>query len=415
MKADVQPTEPTASAPWLSIVGIGTSGGDALSSAARAAIVGAEQVFGSRRQLALVAELVRGSSVPWPSPLAEGIARLLAARGRSTCVLASGDPFFYGIGATLAPKLTRGEFVCHPAPSSVSLAAARLGWPLQDAAVVSLHGRDLHGIIPYLTPGRRVIALSWDARTPHALADLLVARGFGGSRMHVLESLDGPDERIRSAPADDFAFDDVTDLNLVALELTAAPGVFAIPCRGSLPDEAFEHDGQLTKQEVRAVTLSALGPLPGELLWDVGAGAGSVAIEWMLGHPACRAIAIERDPTRAERIAQNARALGVPALQVVEAHAPDRLAGLPRPHAVFIGGGGGDRAVFARCYEALEPGGRLVINAVSLETEAVVLALYREYGGELRRLSFERAGKLGAMTGFRPAMPVIQWKVSKPS
>lgn len=396
-------------------MGIGAAGAEALTSAARSAIAGAERVFGSARQLALVSGLVGERGRVWPSPLAEGMAEVLAARGRAVCVLASGDPFFYGIGATLAPALAPGEFVCHPAPSSVSLAASRLGWPLQDTDVVSLHGRDLAGIHRHLAPGRRLFALSWDERTPAALAALLVSRGFGRSRMHVLEHLDGPEERIRTTTADAFELTGIAKLNLVGLALDAAPGSFVIPRAPGLPDDAFEHDGQLTKCEVRALTLAALAPRPGELLWDVGAGAGSIAIEWMLSHPACRAFAIEEDAARVARIGRNARALGVPALAIVHASAPSGLAQLPQPDAVFIGGGGGDPAVFARCFEALRPGGRLVVNAVSLETEAQLYGLHAAHGGTLCRVLIERAGKLGAMTGFRPAMPVTQWRVSKPS
>ncbi|MET0342802.1 MAG: precorrin-6y C5,15-methyltransferase (decarboxylating) subunit CbiE [Polyangiales bacterium] len=412
--SDPQPTDPLASAPWLTLVGLGADGVPSLSEAARTAVSAAHWVVGSGRQLALVAELVRGETFAWPSPLSGGIARLLALRGTPTCVLASGDPFFFGIGATLAPHLARGEFVALPAPSSVSLAASRLGWPLQDVEVISLHGRDLHGIVPTLAPGRRVIALSWDARTPAALAELLRARGFGASRIHVLENLGAADERVRAALADAFALDDVADLNLVALEVEAPPTTFAIPVRGSLPDEAFANDGQLTKQDVRAITLSALAPRPGELLWDVGAGAGSIAIEWMLGHAHCRAIAIEHVPARAARIRDNARNLGVPALVVHEARAPEGLAGLPTPNAIFIGGGARNPALFEACWRALPSGGRLVINAVTLEGEAHVIGLHAAHGGQLVRVSIERAGAVGTLTGWRAAMPVVQWRVTKP-
>jgi precorrin-6B C5,15-methyltransferase / cobalt-precorrin-6B C5,C15-methyltransferase len=400
--------------PWLSIVGLGADGGEALAPRARAAIENAELVAGSARQLTLVEPLLRHERLVWPSPLSAGIAAVLARRGRSTCVLASGDPFWFGIGATLAPELTRGEFVCYPAPSSLSLAAARLGLALQDTEVVSLHGRDLHAVIRHLHPGRRVLALSWDRHTPAALAALLAQRGFGASRLHVLEQLGGAGERIRARCARDFDLEDVADLNLVAIEVAAEPAAFAIPCRASLPDAAFEHDGQLTKQDVRAITLSALAPRPGELLWDVGAGAGSVAIEWLLSHVACRAFAIERDLARCERIRRNAAALGTPALRVVHAAAPQGLSDLETPDAIFIGGGGGDPELFARCWSALRPGGRLVMNAVSLETESFLLARYGELGGQLRRLSIEIAAPLGGVSGWRPALPVTQWRIEKP-
>jgi precorrin-6B C5,15-methyltransferase / cobalt-precorrin-6B C5,C15-methyltransferase len=371
-------------------------------------------VFGGARQLRLVEALVAGRSRAWPTPFAEGLAQVLGRRGSPTCVLASGDPFHYGVGATLAPHLARGEFECHPAPSSISLAAARLGWPLQETDVVSLHGRDLHDVIRYLVPGRRVLALSWGRDTPAELAQLLVARGFGASRVVVLEALGGPEERSREGCARSLALDAVQDLNVVALELSAEPGALVVPCRASLPDSAFDSDGQLTKRDVRAVSLSALAPRPGERLWDVGAGSGSIGIEWMLAHPACHAIAVERDAIRCGRIAGNARRLGVPQLVVVHAAAPEGLVGLPPPDAVFVGGGASEPGLLdaARC--ALAPGGRLVVNAVALQTQSLLLQAYEQHGGELCRLSFESAAPLGEMTCFRPALGVLQWRFVQP-
>jgi precorrin-6B C5,15-methyltransferase / cobalt-precorrin-6B C5,C15-methyltransferase len=403
-------------------VGIGADGEAGLSARARDAISHAELVVGSERQLGLVQSLlhselrpgVHRSTLVWPSPFSDGISRVLARRGHLTCVLGSGDPFFFGVGATLAPHLQPGEFICHPAPSSLSLAASRLGWALQETEVVSLHGRDLHGIIRHLHAGRRVLALSWNGETPAELARLLVARGFGASRLSVLEALGGPEERVRTCLAQGFDLGGVLDLNIVALEPKAEAGAFSLPCRASLPDAAFENDGQLTKSDVRALTLSALSPQPGARLWDVGAGAGSIAIEWLLSHPACQAIAIERDASRCERIRRNARQLGVPSLEVVQASAPEGLLGLAQPQAVFIGGGAGDVRILESCWAALASGGRLVVNAVSLETEARLLAAYAAYGGELRRISIETALPLGSMTGWRPALPVMQWRVSKP-
>lgn len=399
---------------WLSIVGIGADGADALGPAARTAIDRAELIVGSQRQLAMVRSLVRGDVLIWPSPLAEGVAKVMARRGRSTCILASGDPFFFGIGSTLAPQLMPGEFVCHPAPSSMSLAAARLGWPLQDTEIVSLHGRDLHDVLRYLQPGRRLLALSWDKRTPPELARLLTARGFGRSQLHVLEALGGPEERVRGCVASEFVWTDVADLNLVALDLVADSTAIVLPLRASLVDGAFEHDGQLTKQDVRAITLSALGPRAGELLWDVGAGAGSIAIEWMLSHPACRAIAVEQHAERCGRIRRNASALGTPGLEIVEATAPAGLSTLPRPDAVFIGGGASDPGVVDACWNALRTGGKLVINAVALETQAQLMERHARLGGELRRISIETAVPLGSMHGFRPAMPIVSWRITKP-
>jgi precorrin-6Y C5,15-methyltransferase (decarboxylating) len=426
MAVEAQSTDKLAPAPWLFIVGVGADGVAGLSAQVRDVVERASLVVGGARQLALVAPLLKTETLVWPSPLSAGIEQVLARRGLPTCVLASGDPFFYGIGATLAPSLVAGEFVCYPVPSSLSLAASRLGWPLQDTDVVSLHGRDLHAVVRYLCPGRRVLALSWDRQTPSQLVHLLRERGLGETRVHVLEVLGGASERVRSCRAQSFDLTDIDDLHVIALELPVAeswpsthgagtdPPVFSCATRASLPDAAFEHDGQLTKQDIRALTLSALAPYPGARLWDIGAGAGSIAIEWMRSHPACSAHAVERDAARCARIQRNARALGVPTLEVTLAEAPHGLDTLPVPDAIFIGGGGGNRAIFERCWQALRVGGQLVINSVSLETEALLLLLYATHGGELRRFSIESAGKLGTMACFRAALPVVQWRAQKP-
>jgi precorrin-6Y C5,15-methyltransferase (decarboxylating) len=407
------PSTSGSAAAWLTLVGIGADGEAGLAPRAREALETAELVVGSARQLALVQGLIRGETAYWPTRFSLGVARVLARRGRPTCVLSSGDPFFFGVGATLAPHLVAGEFVCYPVPSSLSLAAARLGWSLQDSEVVSLHGRELRTILRYLHPGRRVFALSWNLDTPAELARLLVARGFGPTRMTVLEALGGPEERSRTCLASDFNLSRCLDLNLVALELEVEPHAVWLPTRASLPDSEFEHDGQLTKQDIRAVTLSALRPRPGALLWDVGAGSGSIGIEWLLSHPTCQAIAIESDPARCERIRRNAQALGVPQLELVQGLAPAALGGLEAPDAVFIGGGAADEDVIEQCWNALAPGGRLVVNAVALETEAKLLGAYAERGGELRRLAIATAAPLGTMTAWRPALPVLQWRLQK--
>jgi precorrin-6Y C5,15-methyltransferase (decarboxylating) len=411
MTADRLPVEMSSSAsPWLSIVGVGADGERGLGEAARRAIGQAEVVVGSARQLALVDGLIRGDRVPWPTPFALGTARVLERRGRSTCVLASGDPFFYGVGATLAPHLEPGEFVCHPAPSSLSLAAARLAWPLQDVEVVSLHGRDLLDVVRHLAPARRLLALSWNRDTPAALARALTERGYGGSRMFVLEALGGPEERTRETRASDYDLTEVIDLNIVGLELAASPSALALPCRASLPDSAFESDGQLTKRDVRAITLSALSPRAGERLWDVGSGSGSIAIEWLLAHPACQAVAIERDAERCARIGKNASSLGASRLAIAHGTAPGALLGLPAPNAIFIGGGANE-GVLETCLKALPSGGRLVINAVALETQARLLEAYARHGGELIRIAIEQAAPLGSMTALRPALAVLQWRL----
>ncbi|MCX8998059.1 precorrin-6y C5,15-methyltransferase (decarboxylating) subunit CbiE [Rhizobiaceae bacterium BDR2-2] len=403
-----------ADAPWLSIVGIGEDGAAGLGEAARAAIAGAAHVFGGRRHLELAAPLITGEAHPWPVPFDPGMAAVLALKGSRVCVLASGDPFFFGVGATLSRHLSHGEFVAFPAPSAFSLAASRLGWPLQGAECLSLHGRPLDLIRPHLHPGARLIALTSDGDGPAALAGLLAGSGFGASRLTVLEALGGPQERIRTRPAEKWDLGPVDALNVVAVEVTAGENARVLPFGFGLADDLFEHDGQITKREIRALTLSALSPRRGELLWDIGAGSGSIGIEWMLAHPSLSAITIERDPARAERIALNAARFGVPGLKIVTGAAPAALEGLPAPDAIFIGGGGSGDGVLDVALASLKSGGRLVANAVTLDMEAVLIAAHSRHGGALTRIEVARAAPIGTMTGWRSAMPVTQWAWVKP-
>jgi precorrin-6Y C5,15-methyltransferase (decarboxylating) len=412
--ADPVRPETAAARRWLSIVGIGEDGVDGLSPVARGLIAGAEIVFGGKRHLALAAKLERGAARPWPSPFDRAVGEVLAQRGRQICVLASGDPFVHGVGSALSRRVAPDETVVVPAPSAFSLAAARLGWPLPETATVSLHGRALDLVRPHLQPGARVLALTSDGQGPAALARLLAETGFGDSRVTVLEALGGPRERVRAAPAQGFDLGAIDPLNVLAIEVVAAPDARVLARAPGLPDRLFEHDGQLTRRQIRAVTLSALAPQRGELLWDVGAGAGSVAIEWMLADPSMRAIAIEARDDRAARIRRNAAAFGVPGLQVIDGEAPAALAGdLPRPHAVFVGGGASDPGVLDAALQRLAPDGRLVVNAVTLETEALLIARHKALGGDLTRISIERAEAVGTMTGWRPALPVVQWMWTK--
>jgi precorrin-6Y C5,15-methyltransferase (decarboxylating) len=405
----------TAAAPrWLSIVGIGEDGIEGLTAVARGLVSGAEIVFGGKRHLGLAAALIRGSVRPWPSPFERAVAEVLAQRGRQVCVLASGDPYLYGVGAVLARHVEPGETVVVPAPSAFSLAAARLGWPLADCALVSLHGRELDRVRPHLQPGARVLALTSDGEGPAALAGLLATAGFGTSRLTVLEALGGSRERIRTTTAAEFDLGTVDPLNTVAIEVAAQDGARIIARASGLPDAMFEHDGQITKREVRAVTLSSLAPRRGELMWDVGAGAGSVAIEWMLADPSLRAIAIEARAERTARIRRNAASFGVPGIEIVQGTAPAALAGLPPPDAIFVGGGASDPGVLDAVLAALRCGGRLVVNAATLQTEAVLLARYSVLGGELIRIAIARAEPVGGMSAFRPALPVTQWRWVKP-
>jgi precorrin-6Y C5,15-methyltransferase (decarboxylating) len=365
---------------WLAIVGIGEDGAEGLSPAARALIRNAKLVIGGKRHLALADGLPQAELMAWPTPIAASIPAILAHRGEPVAVLASGDPYCFGIGAMLSGHVPAEETICVPAPSSLSLACARLGWALDDTAAVSLCGRPIETLAPSLQPNRRVLALSADASTPAAVARYLGARGFGQSKLHVLEALGGPRERMRVTTAECFGFNDVEALNLVAIEVEASPGAKIIPLTSGLPDDMFEHDGQITKREIRAVTLSSLAPRAGELLWDIGCGSGSVAIEWLLRHPSTQAIGIERDPLRAARAARNAAELGVPRLEVVTREALPSLATLPAPDAIFIGGGG-EPALFDKAYAALKPSGRIIANAITLDTEKAVLAAQARFGG----------------------------------
>ena len=398
--------------PWLAILGVNEDG--ALSPAASALLGDAALVVGGARHLALADALIYGERMAWSNPLTASLDAIMACCPRPVVVLASGDPFCYGIGSTLAALVPAAERRCIPAPSSLALACARLGWAVQDCATISFCGRPLAPLAPLLQPGARILALSADAGTPGLVATLLQARGFGPSVLHVLEALSGPQERIRSTTAAWFRLADIHPLNLVAIEVAAAPNAQTIPLTSGLPDSLFDHDGQITKQEIRAITLAALAPRRGERLWDIGAGSGAIGIEWLLRHPANQAIAIERHPERAARAARNAVSLGVPHLHVAGAPAPGALLGLPPPDAVFIGGGAHEPGVIDTAWAALQSDGRLVANAVTVESEAALLAARTRLGGTLSRLSVERLDRIGGMHGYRPAITVTQWTATKP-
>lgn len=399
---------------WLTIVGIGEDGLAGLGEAARHRIAHADIVFGGARHLALAAPLIKGESRAWDSPFIRSIEAVLAERGRAVCVLASGDPFHYGVGATLSRHVAAAEMDVFPHPSAFSLAAARLGWPLQNVTCLSLHGRPLDLVRPHLHPGAHILALTSDEAGPAALAQLLTNAGFGASTITVHEALGGPDEQIRTALASHFTLRTINPINICSIEIIAAPGARILPFAAGLDDALFAHDGQITKREIRALTLSALAPRHGDLLWDIGAGSGSVGIEWMLAHVSLRAIAIEADAQRVARIAANSLAFGVPDLRIEHGTAPDVLLGLPQPDAIFIGGGGTEAGVMETAIAALASGGRLVANAVTTQMEALLLARRGELGGSLTRIAIDRAAPIGGMTGWRPAMPITQWSWTKP-
>ncbi|HEY4366655.1 MAG TPA: precorrin-6y C5,15-methyltransferase (decarboxylating) subunit CbiE [Steroidobacteraceae bacterium] len=403
---------------WLSIVGVGEDGIDGLNTTARESIQSAAVVFGGARHLALVAPLIRGAARPWASPFQRNVGEIVAHRGQAVCVLASGDPFQYGVGSVLSAHVAAEETTVVPGPSAFSLAASRLLWSLPQTILLSLCGRPIDLVRPHLHNAARLLVLTSDDKTPASLACLLSSLGFGASRIFVLEALGGPRERIRESSASAFDLDGIDPLHTLAIEVAAEPGARILPRAVGLNDELFEHDGQITKREVRALTLSALAPRRGELLWDVGAGAGSIAIEWLLSDPSLRSVAIEVQPERAARIRRNAAAFGVPHLEVIEGPAPTALEQLPMPDVAFIGGGANTPGLIDFVRGALRPNGRLVVNAVTLETEALIVHQQAQFGGSLMRIEVSRAGPIGGeqarMSAWRPALPVVQWHWVKP-
>lgn len=375
-----------------------------LSASCHAELARAEVIFGGPRHLALVEAADRGRA--WPVPFS--VDPVLAERGRRVVALASGDPFWFGAGASLAARLDPGEWVAHPAPSTFSLAAGRLGWRLEQVSCRGLHAAPFERLIPALHANGRAICLLRHGPAAGDLAQWLVGRGFGASTLHVMEALGGPRERIRTVLAADFAFTDVAAPVAVAIAMSGPPGLSRA---SGLPDSTFIHDGQITKRPIRALTLSVLAPRPGEILWDLGAGSGSISAEWCLAGG--QAIAVEIRADRAETIRANARTLGLDhLLRVVEGAAPTALAGLPDPDAVFIGGGA-HAALLDHLWAMLPSGTRIVANGVTLETEALLTLWHGQKGGELLRIELASAAPLGSMRGWRPARPVVQWSVTR--
>lgn len=359
------------------------------------------------RHLALLPPLA-AERLEWPTPFASGIPRLLALRGRRVAMLASGDPFWFGAGAIIARQLAPGEWRALPSLSTFSLAAARLGWSLETTACLGLHAKPLAQLRPHLAVGSRALVLLRNGASVADLAAMLTHLGFGATRLHVLEALGGPRERIRAATAANLTIHDIDHPVAAGLEIEGE-GTPLPRCTG-LPDAIFEHDGAITKRPVRALTLSALAPLPGETLWDIGAGSGSVSIEWLLAHPSTEAVAVEARPERAARIRHNADALGADRLTLVNGRAPEALEGLPPPHAVFVGGGLSDRLLRA-LWDRLPPRTRLIANAVTLESDALLTRWQADAGGALLRIEMSEAAPLGTKRGWRAAYPVVQWSV----
>ncbi|MDD8024454.1 MAG: precorrin-6y C5,15-methyltransferase (decarboxylating) subunit CbiE [Paracoccaceae bacterium] len=391
--------------PWLTIVGLGEDGLEGLPNASRAAVQTAEVIFGGPRHLDLVAAGVRG--IAWPVPF--DLAPVLARRGQRVVVLTSGDPFWFGAGGSLARHLAPSEWRALPVAGIFSLAAARLGWRIENSLCFGLHAASFARLRPVLARGARVICTLRDAQAPAELAQWLVQNRFGAARMIVLEALGGPRERLRSVAADAFDLTGITTPVAVALECSALPASAGQSRAAGLPDDAFAHDGQITKRPIRALTLSALAPRAGEMLWDIGGGSGSVSVEWCL--MGGRAVTIEQSAARSANIAANIGSFGVDAqMTLIEGRAPGALAGLPLPDAVFVGGGG-DAELYQTLLPMLSPGTRLVANSVTLETESVLAACHAQHGGTLMRIELAQAEALGGMRGWKPARPVVQWSV----
>ena len=402
---------------WLTVVGLGADGPAGLPPAARAMIDNAEVLVGGERHLALVAN-GNCEKVTWGFPLDATMATIAANHGRRVVVLATGDPMAYGIGSTLARHFDPEDLTIVPAPGAFSLAAARLAWPLDRCVCLTLHGRPLELLAYHAQPGARLLILSHDGSTPAKVATRLTELGYGPSQISVLENMGAAGEARHDASAAAWPAADIADLNTIAVDCLAEPTAQIYSHAPGLPDDAFLHDGQLTKRVVRAATLAALAPLAGQHLWDLGAGSGAVAIEWLRAAQDAQgrgasAVAIERDPARSARIAENASRLGTPFLEIVTADIAAALPDLAPPDAVFVGGGLSTEGLVETAWQALKPGGRLVANAVTLEGEQVLAGAHSTLGGELTRIAVAHAKPVGARTGWRPAMPVTQWNATK--
>ena len=406
---------PSSGAPqrWLSLVGLCEAGWHGLDEAARAAVTGAAFVIGGQRHLDHLPAVPGQCREAWPTPFSEGVERIRQWQGQPVCVLASGDPFWYGVGATLARTFPPEVMACHPGPSAFSLAAARLGWPLQSVHCHSLVARDPDRLRSALAPGRRLLVLSNDEQSPEAVCELLVDRGYGASRVTVLEALGGPEERLAETIAEQGLNQPVARLNTLAIECEVddpEESGSRVPGR---PGDAFTHDGQISQPEVRAVVMARLAPRGGEHLWDLGAGSGAVAVEWLLADPANRATAVEQRPERVANVRENARRHGVGHLEALEGDTLSVMPSLACPDAVFIGGGATGEGVIDSAWSALPVGGRCVATAVTTEGEVALLTAQGRYGGQLTRLSVDRTAPLGRFNGWQSDRPITIWSATK--
>ena len=395
---------------WLHIVGIGEDGLEGLAPATRAVVQSAEVIVGGERHHQLSGD-VSGERVKWPSPFDALIEKLRALRGRTVVVLATGDPLWFSIGARIGRTIDPVEITYHPQLSAFQLAAARMGWPMADLETLTVHGRPVEQMIAFIQPEQRLLILTTGDQTPGEIANFLTMRGFGQSKLTVLAAMGGDNEQIFNGHAETWDHE-VPPFNTLAVECIAAPDAALLPRVPGLPDDFFEHDGTMTKREVRALTIAKLMPMRGALLWDIGAGCGSVAVEWMRAARDAQAIGIEPRVDRRLMASKNALSLGTPQLQLVDGSAPLALIQLPPPDAVFVGGGLTNE-VFDSAWAALKPLGRLVANAVTLESEKILMELLEKHGGELSRLAVSRAEPVGQYHGWRSFMPVTQWSIVK--
>lgn len=396
----------------LVVVGIGADGYAGLGEPARAALAKASKIVGSRRQLSLLPAELQAKGLPWPSPLTPLLEELCAGRHPGAAVLASGNPMLYGIGATLARRLGAGRLQVHPHPSTLALACARLGWPQQEVGLVNLLAQPIEAAARLFAPGARFLALLADGNQAAQLAGLLIDHGLEGAQLFLCAQLGGPGERVAEVrPAALAQSPPQEELLSVAV---ACPLSGPYPHRAAgLAEQFFDHDGQITKWPIRAITVAALAPQPNLVLWDVGAGSGSVGIEWLRLAGAGRVIAVERDRRRAERIAANGRRFGLVGLEVVEGEAPAALAQLPAPQRIFIGGGLDREGLVERCLERLDPGGVVVANATTLESEALLAQAQRRHGGQLLRIELADVAPLGRFRAYHHRQPILQWRLER--
>ncbi|CCH66785.1 Cobalt-precorrin-6y C5-methyltransferase [Richelia intracellularis HH01] len=400
---------------WLSVVGIGEDGFSSLTPIAIALVNQAKVLVGGERHLEMLPKTDVRPKLVWASPIGETIATIMSMRGQSVCVLASGDPMFYGVGVTLRRKIPLEEMTIIPTLGTLSLACARVGWSFQEVETLSLCGRPVELLSAYVYNHAKLLILSADKNTPSQVAAILQSSGYGKSKLIILERMGGNQERIITSMANSWNHTEIADLNTIAVECVADKGITALSRVSSLPDNAYHHDGQITKKEIRSITLAALAPLPGQLLWDVGAGCGSVGIEWMRTHDHCRTIAIEQDASRLKYIADNASSLGTPQLRIIFGKAPLALQNLLTPNVIFIGGGITNKGLLETCWQALPPGGKLVTNVVTVEGEMKIFDWYKQLGGNLTRIAVQKAEPIGNFWGWKAIAPITQWVVVKPN